>query len=297
MLVDLPVLVLDLDAAVLQLDGDAEVVLEPMLQALPQLPRPEARVLELLDQGRDVVALEPEDRQSCLPEGEVLDPLRRPEGADLGPRDAPELLRVGAEEGVVEALAEARGHPVLERLRLLAALALRPDVGERTAERLPEPEPAEDVLRRERVREILAGVVDAGEPRPGEEVVPHQVLPHPLDLLQLREEAMPTQVEAVAVELDRLGDPADGAVGLEDDGGVLAQRECVGTRQTRRAPAEHRVADRFVLDRARRPPHSGAGVLALWLLVADMASVLLAPGRASTARAGGPAVFSAYANG
>ena len=52
----------------------------------------------------------------AVQEAEVLDPLRRPLGLDLGAGDAPDLLGVGAEEGVVEAAPEPAHDPVLERL-------------------------------------------------------------------------------------------------------------------------------------------------------------------------------------
>ena len=54
-----------------------------------------------------------EDR---LRERQALDALGGPLGADLGARDAPDLLRVGLEEDLVQPLAEPVGDPLLEVL-------------------------------------------------------------------------------------------------------------------------------------------------------------------------------------
>ena len=50
-----------------------------------------------------------------------------------------------------------------------------------------------------------------------EELVAERLLPHLLHPRHLREEAMAAEVEAEAVVLDRLRDPADLRVRLEDD--------------------------------------------------------------------------------
>ena len=115
------------------------------------------------------------------------------------------------------------------------------------------PRPLSDVAGLQRVREEAAVVVDARHAAPGEELVAEHLLPEALDRLQLREEAVAAEVEAVAVELDRLGDPADVAVGLEDDRGRPAAGEHPGAGQARRAGAEHGDADRSSLRLLHRP--------------------------------------------
>src|SRR5206468_1482605 len=108
-----------------------------------------------------------------------------PLGLDLAAGDAPDLLGVRAEERVIETLAEVRRHPVLEARRLRGRAQSAPEVGERAAGGLDGAEAAEDVLRDERVREELALVVDAREPRPDEQLVAEHLVPEPLDRLQL----------------------------------------------------------------------------------------------------------------
>ncbi len=211
---DPPALVPDCDAAFLEPDPDTEL-LDVLPDLVPELARSAARVVELLDQGRDVLAPQAEDAEDRLPEREVPDPLGRPLRADLRAGDAPELLRVRAEERVVEPLAEADRDPVLEGVRGLAALALAQQVGERAAHRLPEAEPPEHVLRRERVRVVLAAVVDPRQPGARQEVLAEDRLPEALDRRHLREEAVAAEVEAEAVELDGLRDAADERVRLE----------------------------------------------------------------------------------
>src|SRR5439155_25472430 len=156
---DVVVLALDRGDAMVQDDRDAEL-LDSLLEALPHLTRAEARVLELLDQRRDVLPAQAEDRHRRLPEREVLDPLRGPLRPDLRSGDPPDLLGVGAEEGVVEPAAEADRNPLLERLRLPLAIARAPEVRESAEAGLPDAEAAQDVLGGQWVVEELALVVD-----------------------------------------------------------------------------------------------------------------------------------------
>src|SRR5439155_24038081 len=116
--------VLDRDAALVQVHRDP-ALLHAYGEGLPHLPWAEPRVPELLDQRRHVLATYPQDREHRLAEREVLDPLRRPERADLRAGNAPELLGVGAEERVVQTPPEARRHPFLERFGLRAAVPCR----------------------------------------------------------------------------------------------------------------------------------------------------------------------------
>jgi hypothetical protein len=51
---------------------------------------------------------------------------------------------------------------------------------------------------------------------PRQELVAEHVLPQPQQGPDLRQGAMPAEVEPVALELDRLRDPSDDVVGLED---------------------------------------------------------------------------------
>src|SRR5262249_26345530 len=158
-------------------------------------------------------------------EGEVLDPLRRPQCADLRARNPPHLFGVRAEERLVQPPAEARRHPLLERVRFRPPPTCRPQVRKGAPERLPEAEAPDDVLRRDRVREELAVVVDARESRPLDELGAENLLPQALDGLHLREEAVSAEIEPVAVELDRLRYAPHGSVGLEHRRGEPAPPE------------------------------------------------------------------------
>ena len=202
---------------------------------LPHLARAEARVVELGDQRLDLVAAVAEEGGlGGGEEREALDPLRGPLGAQLGRRDAPDLLGVGLEEVVVEPLAEAVGHPLLEVL--LAALRLDggPQVGDAGADELDRAELADHVHALERVVEELAVPVDPRHPRALEELLLHHLVPEVVDLLGLGEEAMAAEVEAVAVADLGLGEAADLVLGLEDDHRPPLAGEQVAGGQTRR---------------------------------------------------------------
>ena len=107
-----------------------------------------------------------------------------------------------------------------------------------TAPQFPETSLADDVARLQRVREVLPSVVDPREAWPGEELVAEHLFPQRVDGLQLREEPVAAQIEAVTLELDRLGQPADDAVRLEDGCLNAALGEHVGGGQSGRAGAE-----------------------------------------------------------
>jgi hypothetical protein len=66
-------------------------------------------------------------------------------------------------------------------------------------------------------------------------------VPHVVDFLRLREEAMAAQVEAVAVLLDRLGDAAELVLGLHDENRLAALGEVVRSSQAGRAAADYEV--------------------------------------------------------
>ena len=216
-----------LDALAAGLDGDDAAVADlelldaavhPHLAAvgddlvghrLPHLARAEARVVELLDQRLDLVALVAEERGlGGRHEGEALDPLGGPLGAQLGRRDAPDLLGVGLEEVLVEPLAEAVGDPLLEVLLLALGLHRGPEVGEAGADELDRAELADHVHAVERVLEELAVPEDARLARALEELLLHHLVPEVVDLLGLGEEAVAAEVEAVAVADLGLGDAA-----------------------------------------------------------------------------------------
>ncbi len=95
-----------------------------LLSPLPHHPGAVLGVLELLDEGGDLglVALGEHGVDHGVQQRQVLDPLRRPVGGDLGGRDAPDLLGVGLEEDAVEPAPEAGRHPSLQ----VALVARRP---------------------------------------------------------------------------------------------------------------------------------------------------------------------------
>src|SRR5438874_4869958 len=246
-----PVGVLHGNAAPLQMNRD-RALLSVFGERLPHLAGPEAGIVELFDQRGHVVASEAENRHDRPAQREVLDPLRCPERTDLRPGNTPHLLGVGAEERIVQPASESRGHPFLERLRVVVPMSCRPEIRERAAHRLPQAQPCDDILRRDRIVEVLAVVVDAREPRPLEELVAEHLLPETLNGLELGEETVAAEIEAIAVELDRLCDPTNRSIGLEDGAGPPTTTEYVCGSQASGPSSQNRRTDRLAVQRPRR---------------------------------------------
>src|SRR4029079_1423834 len=107
--------------------------------------------------------------------------------------------------------------------------------------------PAEGVV------EELAAPEDARLPRTQEELVAHDLEPEVVDLLALGEEAMPAQVEAVAVGVDDgLRQAADLLVGLEDDDALALLRQEVAGVQSGGAAADDDIGTPLRAGRGRR---------------------------------------------
>ena len=207
---------------------------------LPHLARAVARVLELVDQRLDLVALVAEEGGlGGAEEAQALDALGGPLGAHLGGGDAPHLLGVALEEVGVEALAEAVGDPGLEVVLAALGLDRGPHVAQRAAHELDRAELLDDVGALERVVEVAPAPVDARHARAHEELVAHDLEPEVVDLLALGEEAVPAEVEAVALGVDDgLGQAADLLVGFQHDHAPAGLGEQVARGQAGGAAAD-----------------------------------------------------------
>jgi hypothetical protein len=191
-------------------------VLDRLLEGVPHLPRAKSWVPELLDQSGRRRAAQAHHRLHRMPEGEVLDPLCGPFRTNLGAGHPPHLLRVAPKEALVEAAPEPCDNPVFEGLGAPTRAQASGEVRECAAERFGEPELAHDILRLERIVEVLSAVVDAREARARQELVAEHPLPEPLDRFQLGVEAVAAKIDPVAAELDGLRDATDDSVRLED---------------------------------------------------------------------------------
>ena len=237
-------------AQVAALQHLAAALLDLARGRFPHHARALARVLEALDQRLDhrpagfrralgqQRLLQRLDHRDA--EVEPLDALRRPVGGNLVARHAPHLLGVGLEEDREQLLAELVAHPFVE----IAGVLDRERLG--VGERQHAGGAGEDaeVLQRlegaQRIRVVLAAVVDARQARPRDEIVGQDLLPQVDDFLRLREEAMPADVEHEAVVFDRAADAAHVHRVLldHDDRGVLLG-EAVGGGEAGRPCADH----------------------------------------------------------
>ena len=202
--------------------------LDPPRHLLPHLPRPQARVAELLDQALRRLATARKGRAQGGDRREVGDPLGRPLGPQLVGPHPPDLFRIGLEEELEEAAAEARSDPLL--IALLGAAPRQPgaSIGGEAAGQLERADLGEDVARAQRVLDEATPPVDPREPWPDQQLLPQKLLPEVFDLLALGEEAVAAEVEAVAVAKDGAGEAADLPLGLEDDHRDVPLRQPVG---------------------------------------------------------------------
>jgi hypothetical protein len=202
------------------------------------MPGPEARVVELLDQGLDgLLGLEEHGQEHGL-EREPLDPLGRPLGAQLGAGDAPDLLGVGLEEDREETVPEAVGHPLLEGVLLLVGPDLPAQVAQHHQDRLDDPEAHQGVERLERVVEEAVVVEDPRHAGPAQELAAEHLLPDLVHLVHLGEEAVAAHVEVIALVLERAGKPAHVRVLLEHGGPVPELGQLAGGGEARGSAAD-----------------------------------------------------------
>lgn len=185
---------------------------------LPHHARPQPRIAEGFEQGlgrhavigalvQPQAALQPVEHRGA--ERKPLDALRRPVGRHLVARHAPHLLGIGLEEDRIELASELVDRPVLEAADRLVRKQLRPRIARHAQGRAHDPEVPQRLERAQRIGIEFALIIDAAHPRALDEVVGQYLVPQVDDLLAFREEAVPADVEAESLMLDRAADPAD----------------------------------------------------------------------------------------
>jgi hypothetical protein len=207
---------------------------------LPHLARPEARVVELLDEAVNLRAVVEQRRAHDARERQRANPLSGPLGADLRRRHPPDLLGVRAEEQLEQPPAEAVADPLLERLGVPACDAgPRRAVRRRAARQLDRPDLADDVLKAKGIVDEAPAPEDPRQPRAQEQLVAEHLVPQVLHLARLREEAVAAEVEAVAVAHHRARQPSDLGAGLAHDDRAVGAREDVACRQPGRPSPQY----------------------------------------------------------
>src|SRR6266851_1969419 len=201
------------------LEDLAAAVRDDAFHLFVELSRTETRIHELVDQRLDrlFVRLEHRVNDGCR-EGQALDALPRPIGANALARNPPNLLRIGLEEGVEKAPPEAIDDPIFERDDWRTYQHPPQPRGTVTGDDTNARQDAhteQGVERCQRIIEIFALVIDACLPRDVDEIAAADVNEELLHLLVEREEAMRTDVEAVTAVLDRAGQTADPVQTLE----------------------------------------------------------------------------------
>ena len=106
-------------------------------------------------------------------------------------------------------MAELIAHPLLEVARIAHRPEPRAQIREPAEEGFPDAELEERLRRLERIAEEFPPVKNARGARPDKEVVAEQLGPEILDLLRLREEAMPADVEVESLVARGARDAAD----------------------------------------------------------------------------------------
>jgi len=158
--------------------NDSPVRLHVLGHRAVEVPHTFARVQVSPRVGARRRAPQPEQAQRDVLEVEERYALLRPVRRDEARVDAPQLLRVRAEEAIVERASEARDDPVLEAAfgRGAPAAQARPHVAEQRLQVLPRPQIAYEVRRLERVTERASFVQHDASPLLLEEIVAEHLL-------------------------------------------------------------------------------------------------------------------------
>jgi len=118
---------------------------------------------------------------------------------------------------LIQPLAEAIGDPLLEGLLATLGLDRRHEIGEQAPRELDRAQLLDHVHALQRVLEELVVPIDPAPARALEELLLHDLVPEVVDLLDLGEEAVAAEIEAVAVADLGARDAADVLGGLEHD--------------------------------------------------------------------------------
>ncbi len=224
---------------------------------LPHHPGSVLRILEFLDQARDLLRTVPAfaghrgtDRlPHRVPQGHALDALRTPVGGELRRRDTPDLLVVRLEEVMVEAPPIVRDDVALEGVEVLRGPDSHPQEREPAAHRLDQAEVGEGVPELDRIVVEFPLVEDPAHPGAKQEVLGGQhFVPELLDRSHLGEEPVATDVEPPAVPLHGPADAPDHGVLLDHHHRVATLGQLSGRGEARRPSTDddNRVTDRPV---------------------------------------------------
>ncbi len=241
---DLSAVVMDFGDLLAGADGAAEGA-DAVLEHFPHHAGSEARVVEFPDEGLwTVLAFGEEGLADSGAEGEVLDALGGPFGADLVAGNAPDLLGISLEEGIEETAAEAIGDPILEGFLVGVGSESRTGEAEDGGGALDRAEVAEGFPDVERVLVELLVVEDAGEAWGQAEFGAEGFLPEALDLGHLGVEPVAADVEAVALVDLGARDAADAFAGFKDDWADAVAGGFEGGGKAGRASADHDESSR-----------------------------------------------------
>ena len=200
-------------------------------RCFPHHPRPLAGIAEGFEQGlgfHAVIGLFVEAQTALQPvehrraKAQPLDPLRRPVRRHLVARHAPHLLGIGFEKDRIEFVAELVDRPILETAHALVGEGLGPGIARHAQTRTPDAQIEQRLEGAQRIAVEFALIIDAAHTWALDEIVGQNLVPQIDDFLRFREKAMPADVEAKALVLDRAADAADIALVLFDHRHLIA---------------------------------------------------------------------------
>ena len=229
---------------------------------LPHLARAELGVEELLDQrrlgsflGHVSTGERPlQGMQHGLGDGEPFDPLGAPFGTDLRAGNAPDFLRVGLEEGLVQLASEPVDEELFQRLGIPDRAYHRPGIARPNLHHPPEAQLAQRVhVQADGIIEELATVedprsaqaqqhdrVDQIGVRSAGRLDRHPLAPPSHDSVRLREEPVAADVDAVSLVVDRPRQAPHGVTHLQHDRpNVRPSKQFVRRGQAGRAGADN----------------------------------------------------------
>jgi hypothetical protein len=175
-------------------------------------------------------------------EREPLDPLRRPLCPDFAARYPPNLFRIGFEKCLIEVLAEAVRHPLLEGFLVSVRKQMGMAIAQEYEAAVPYSKPEQSINRAQRIEEELVVVVDSRQAVTMQYILVKDFSPHLLSGPDFCKETMSAKVKEVVPIIECLRNTADLSISFDyDELGAALMQLISGSQSCRPGADDHNL--------------------------------------------------------